>query len=492
MYSILPALVSLLFLGCGMYVLVSRGLSRVTMSFCLLCAATFLWQFSWALLFQVGDPALALRIVKFGYLIILFLPTTLYQFIAELSQAHDERPRVLLSYGLAGLQAAALLGSNAVVDGLERYFFGFYPKAGWLHPLHMLQTTAVVLRAAWLLYRRQEVAVSTERARLRYCLFSLLIYFCAAVDYLCNYGVALYPPGVLFIAASLALMARAMVRHDLLTSPIIVAATIAHEMRTPLLTIRAQARALAQSLPQLVETYQQYHLQLRQQARQQAGQQAHQQPHEQHRQDRPQPCPLRPEQLAYLLTLAERMDGEVKRSNFIVDMMMASARAGTLDKRVFTRHSIKQCVDDALAHYPFDRDTRPQVLIGAQDDFTFYGSDTLLTYVIYNLLKNALQAIQGAGKGDIRIDFYTHGKNNRLLFTDTGPGIPAHTMPHVFDPFYTTRAAGGTGMGLAFCRRVLTAFDGRIGCESVEGDYTRFLLEFPRVPAAVPLSRASA
>jgi two-component system CAI-1 autoinducer sensor kinase/phosphatase CqsS len=360
---------------------------------------------------------------------------------------------------LAGLQGVALLGSDAVVNGVQHYFFGFYPRAGWLHPLHVLQTGVVVLRAAWLLYRRQQVAVSTERARLRSCLFSLLIYFCAAIDYLCNYGVAFYPPGVLFIALSLALIARAMVRHDLLTSPIVVAATIAHEMRTPLLTIRTQARVLAQSLPELIEAYRD-----RQQAQ-------------------PRRNALRPEQLDYLLTLAGQIDGEVQRSNFIVDMMLASARANSLDKREFALHSIKKCVDDALARYPFDAAARTKVALQLQDDFTFYGSDTLLTYVLYNLLKNALDAIKTAGKGDIRIAFYAHKENNRLLFTDTGHGIPEHVLPYVFDPFYTTRSSGGTGMGLAFCRRVLTAFNGRIGCESEEGNYTRFLLEFPRAPA---------
>ncbi|MFC3375769.1 ATP-binding protein [Rugamonas sp. CCM 8940] len=53
-------------------------------------------------------------------------------------------------------------------------------------------------------------------------------------------------------------------------------------------------------------------------------------------------------------------------------------------------------------------------------------------------------------------------------------------LPHVFDPFYTTRqGGGGTGMGLAFCQRVLTAFGGQIHCESKAGRYTMFSLQFP-------------
>jgi signal transduction histidine kinase len=69
-----------------------------------------------------------------------------------------------------------------------------------------------------------------------------------------------------------------------------------------------------------------------------------------------------------------------------------------------------------------------------------------------------------------------------LRVTDTGPGIPDDVLPHVFDPFYTTRnSGGGTGMGLAFCRRVITAFGGQIQCESQAGRYTRFSMEFPTV-----------
>ena len=166
MYSLLPAVVSLLFLCCGGYVLQSRGVSRISLTFFLLCATTFCWQFTWAVMFQVEDAKVAEAAAKLGYLIILFLPTTLYHFIAELTvQRRRERSWVELSYVVAGMLGLILLSSDWIIAGVQRYFFGFYPKAGPLHVLHLLQTGAVVGRGLWLLYQRQKLAVSTEKTR---------------------------------------------------------------------------------------------------------------------------------------------------------------------------------------------------------------------------------------------------------------------------------------------------------------------------------------
>lgn len=449
MHSLLPAVVSLLFLCYGGYVLHSRGVTRISLTFFLLCAATFSWQFTWAILFQMHSEHEALSLAKLGYLLILFLPTTLYHFISELTAQRRERRWVAMSYAFAGLLGVLLLTSDWLVAGLYRYFFGFYPMAGPLHPLHLLQTVLVVGRGLWLLYRRQRMAVSTERTRLRYCLASLLIYFFASVDYLCNYGVQFYPPGVLFVATSLGLIAQAMVRHNLLADPLEVAATIAHEMRTPLATIRNQSRILGRCLPDLLAGYQHAV-----------------------RQQLIAPT-LSSAQMQYLQEITRHMETEISRSNFIVDMMLASARAGTLNRNDFADHSIKKCVDEALASYPFENTTRDKVRVRAMEDFTFFGSDVLLVYVLYNLFKNALHAIKAAGRGEVEILL----AGRQLMVTDTGVGIPDDVLPHVFEPFYST---GGTGMGLAFCQKVITAFGGNIQCESRAGQYTRFALSFPQ------------
>jgi signal transduction histidine kinase len=456
MYSLIPALVSALFIGYGLYVLRSRGPSRVGLIFFAVCATTFFWQASWALLFNTRNEATAMALARLGYLPILFLPTTLYHFIIELTGCKGERPKLYASYLFACLLGLLLPTTESILSGLQHYFYGAYPKAGTLHPLHLAQTVLVIGRAVWLLYRRQLRAVSTERTRLRYVLVSILIYFGAASDYLCNYGVEMYPPGVAFIVAALGLIAQAMVRHNLLADPMAAAASIAHEMRTPLASIRSQTRILARSLPELIAGYK-------------PGNQG----------------ALGARQLEHLGEIARCIDAEVSRSNFIVDMLLASARDGVLQRENFAVHSISVCIDEAMACYPFSGSERSQVRVTISNEYSFHGSDVLLMFVLYNLLKNALQAVKVNGGGGVEVECYSHGQQNWLVVTDTGHGIAPDVLPHVFEPFYTThRDGGGTGMGLAFCKRVVTAFGGEIGCESEAGRYTRMAISLPRTPSS--------
>jgi two-component system, CAI-1 autoinducer sensor kinase/phosphatase CqsS len=462
MYSVLPAVVSALFLGYGLYVVAEKGFSRVSTSFFILCLTTFFWQGLWAVLFQVQDPELARVLVKAGYLLIIFLPTSLYHFLAEISERPGERRWVYVSYGIAAVLGMFDVATNLFVDGYYLYFWGYYPKAGVLHPLHVLQTVIVVNRGLYITFRQQQVAPQGRQVQLRMCVASLLVYFFAAVDYLCNYGFEFYPPGVVFVAISLGLIAVAVTRYDLM-SPVAVAATVAHEMRTPLASIRMQADALSQFLPELHKGYE---LAVA------------------HGLCEPAFHPAASRKLA---DLSHGIRHQVDRSNAVIDMMLASARMEQMDPSSFSPQSAGACVAEALETYPFGKGERDRVSVSVAGDFEFHGSNSLFVYVLFNLLKNSLYALKAAGKGDITIAIAAGGSKNTLTFTDTGSGIPAATVPKIFDAFFTTKKAAGAGIGLAFCRRVIRSFGGQMRCESVEGEWTRFSLEFPvRRAARVP------
>ena len=150
MYAIPTAFVSAMFVVFGLYVVITQGLTRLSAPFLLMCSATFAWQGTWTLLFQTEDPQIAALLVRVGYLFILFLPTTFYHFVTEVAARRRERPMLLASYGLC-VVLAVLLPGNEVVSGYQRFFFGYYPVAGPLHPLHVLQTVLLAARSAQLL-----------------------------------------------------------------------------------------------------------------------------------------------------------------------------------------------------------------------------------------------------------------------------------------------------------------------------------------------------
>ena len=101
------------------------------------------------------------------------------------------------------------------------------------------------------------------------------------------------------------------------------------------------------------------------------------------------------------------------------------------------------------------------------------GDALRLHQVVTNLLVNAQQAIAKSGEGG-KIEITARPDRSRNLmvidFCDDGPGIPAHVGKRVFEPLFTTKEVGqGTGIGLAFCHRVLTAHGGSIELMPSEG-----------------------
>lgn len=458
MYSALPAIVSALFLGYGAYVVAVRGFNRVSTSFMLLCLTTFFWQATWSVLFQVNDAAVAHLLAKVGYLLILFLPTSLYQFLVEISERTHERRWVAMSYAVAIALAVLLLTSDWLIAGTSSYFWGYYPKAGWLHPLHVLQTAVVVTRGLYVTFRQFQVATPEQRRRLQICIASVLIYFLAAIDYLCNYGVEFYPPGILFITLSIGPLAIATNWHTLV-SPLTVAATVAHEIRTPLASILMQAEMLARTLPDIRRGYE---LAV-----------AH----------GLMPSALAPAASERVTDLPNRIQHQVVRSNKVIDMVLSSARWNHIDRSTFSRVNVAECLEHALQSYPFKQLERSRISVTITNDFHFLGSSTLLEFVLFNLIKNALYAIQVADKGGIMIEVATSGATGLMRFTDTGSGIPPDVLPRIFEDFYTTKKFGGVGIGLAFCRRVMDSFGGSMRCDSVAGQHTTFEMRFPLTAA---------
>ena len=108
-----------------------------------------------------------------------------------------------------------------------------------------------------------------------------------------------------------------------------------------------------------------------------------------------------------------------------------------------------------------------------------------LRQVLWNLLINAAEAIEG--RGQIRIELAA-AKNRRasLKIIDSGIGMSPETLASIFDPFFTTKA-NGTGLGLSIVHRILEAYPCQLHVESIPGQGTSFCLNFSRceTPAAL-------
>jgi len=103
----------------------------------------------------------------------------------------------------------------------------------------------------------------------------------------------------------------------------------------------------------------------------------------------------------------------------------------------------------------------------------------LLTQVLLNLVLNSIDALGEKPDGLVRVKAERRPRGGvRIVVEDNGPGIPEEIRGRLFEPFTTTKA-NGAGLGLSIARKLTEALGGRIAIESVAPHGTRVMLDFP-------------
>lgn len=111
--------------------------------------------------------------------------------------------------------------------------------------------------------------------------------------------------------------------------------------------------------------------------------------------------------------------------------------------------------------------------------------------VLINLLINARQAMPDGGKLTIKIASDAKNQMVDLVLRDFGSGISAEVLPRIFEPHFSTKTVsdgsgmGGSGLGLASCKKIIEAHQGRIRVESCVGKGTAFTIKLPITNAAL-------
>jgi len=236
-----------------------------------------------------------------------------------------------------------------------------------------------------------------------------------------------------------------------------IGGNIAHELRTPLASIRSLARSVRRYSESLVSGYEKA---------KEAGL------------DVDQLSPRQAEGLRSALLTIER---EVEYSNTVIDMLLINTSEHSTNAPPAEYLDVVFVVNEAIDRYPFNNSReRGLVDLVLCKRFEVLVSRVLLVHVFFNLLKNSVYYAQKRPKGNvtIRVD----GDRRTVEFTDTGCGLTSMSRRRVFDRFYTSARTGqGAGIGLSFCKMVMESIGGDIECESKEGEYTTFRLTFPPV-----------
>ena len=105
------------------------------------------------------------------------------------------------------------------------------------------------------------------------------------------------------------------------------------------------------------------------------------------------------------------------------------------------------------------------------------GDEKQLSQVFLNLLKNAMQALEGHPHGELSLQA-EQDEHIVIDITDNGPGIPPEIMDKVFIPFFTTKSEG-TGIGLSLCKEIIRRHEGHLAIKESRAGKTVFHIELP-------------
>ncbi len=175
-----------------------------------------------------------------------------------------------------------------------------------------------------------------------------------------------------------------------------------------------------------------------------------------------------------------------ERASKIMTSMLAVANGQTQDTESV---SVRALVDEVFTSLcrDFAKDGIT-VTTEVPDDLEVPCVPVQIQQLLMNLILNARDAMLPGG-GTLKVATGRNGHYVDLTVSDTGKGIPPSDLDNIFTPFFTTKAGqdcptsySGSGVGLAFCKRVVEGHGGEISVTSTPGQGSTFRVRLPKSP----------
>jgi signal transduction histidine kinase len=173
-----------------------------------------------------------------------------------------------------------------------------------------------------------------------------------------------------------------------------------------------------------------------------------------------------------------------QRASKIMESMLALANGQKQERETVAVEALVEEVFTCLCR-DFGKDgITVETRIG--DDLQIRCIPVQIQQVLMNLLLNARDAMLPGG-GILKVTARENDAHAELAVHDTGSGITPENLKNIFRPFFTTKtgvdrpAGSGSGVGLAFCRRIVESHGGEIAVESQLGQGTTLTIRLPRV-----------
>jgi heavy metal sensor kinase len=168
-------------------------------------------------------------------------------------------------------------------------------------------------------------------------------------------------------------------------------------------------------------------------------------------------------------------------------LLLSQAESGQLTLQKVPL-DLAKVVGDVVDQFQIPAEEKEIVLSATHEPGIVVSADrTQVERLISNLVSNAIKYTPERGSVDVRTGFGDTPGWARIVVADSGVGIPAENLPHIFDRFYRVRnsrtgVVQGLGLGLSFVAWIVEAHGGRIDVASTVGEGTRFTVLLPLSP----------
>lgn len=190
--------------------------------------------------------------------------------------------------------------------------------------------------------------------------------------------------------------------------------------------------------------------------------------------------PLEPKQIELLIEARDSTERLLKLIEHLLSLARLEDGREQLDRQPANPIALLRAAADEVAARAEDK--RIEIVVDESADVPSVTADQLrLGRALGNLLNNAVTYTEAGGKITLSAAAM-NDRTVRLSVRDTGVGIPTESLPHIFERFFRVPGRDqipGTGLGLAIVREIVTAHGGTIHCESEPNQGTTFHIDLP-------------
>ena len=530
LYAIPPFLASLLIISLGIFVWHKNPKSATNFSWFLVCFFIFIWLIGDAMLFSTKDKFLAIYFTHIIYLGVTATPFVNLYFGHRITNKPISKKTIVFFSFLYLMAIYLIFKTNLFIDGLYKFFWGFYPKAGKFHEIYLLVWSALYIFNLTILHKNMtnpEIK-KDERNKISFCFWAVLLGgIIGPLDFIQKYGFEFYPMGYFCVPIIIGIITYAILKHNLMDIRVAIKKGIVYSILIATITgiylllimiieyifrgvvgyrsiivsmifafiISIIFNPLRNRIHGLVDKI---FLGKTSQEMQKENELLKQ---ELERSDRLKATSTLALGLAHevknplttIKTFAEYLPEKYKDEDFVNKF---SKIIPTEVERI--NSIIHQLLDFSKPSPPIFKETNihellMNILTFLNSNFLkkkikvneFYADSALsvkadpiqLKQAFLNIFLNAIEAMPTGGDLTIKTEITEDGFLE-IIISDTGYGIPKENLKHIFDPFFTTKDSG-SGLGLSIAHQIIKNHNGSIKVESELNKGTTFRIKLP-------------